>query len=354
MSRLNANKLNNRTTYRETTRNKQERQYSGGRKTSHYTRYKTSKKGKGVGTAGEAELGIFHGGVRTSDGVCLRAGKEVLHKGDRIIGRFAMKDRLVRVAKDVEENTERVAGLGGDKARGGKVALDCLVGTDSITKAEIVLRIIERERRKRNCTTGHTRDKIRRPRPRRRPDSLPGVGGANSVGSANSESTACCTKYTQIRMKSVNSLVYASEAPTGLPRESRRLSGAGKVSIRTGSLSIRKASSLRRKERRWIYRKNGEAERAKNLKARNQTTPVIKTKREETICDIKTPAPDRDEILCFTAIKKDYALPSTVTTLILGFLLCQVQELKEIELGTLDHCLSLDCAGPISRLLQPS
>jgi len=39
-------------------------------------------------------------------------------------------------------------------------------------------------------------------------------------------------------MKSVNSLVYASEAPTGLPRESRRLSGAGKVSIRTGSLSI--------------------------------------------------------------------------------------------------------------------
>lgn len=84
-------------------------------------------------------MGILPRRIRTSDCISLSASEEILHESDRIIGRFAVEDGLVRVTKNVEEDAKRVARLGWDEARRGEVALDCLVGADSITKAEIVL-----------------------------------------------------------------------------------------------------------------------------------------------------------------------------------------------------------------------
>ncbi|KAJ7050863.1 hypothetical protein C8F01DRAFT_1092029 [Mycena amicta] len=69
--------------------------------------------------------------------------------------------------------------------------------------------------------------------------------------------------------------------------------------------------------------------------------------------DINTRIGSR-QILHFILREEDYALPSTLISFIHSFFLRQIQEVKEIELGTLDHRLSFDCVDPISRLLQPS
>ncbi|KAJ7050775.1 hypothetical protein C8F01DRAFT_1092110 [Mycena amicta] len=246
-----------------------------------------------------------------------------------------MEDRLVHVTKNVEENVKRVARLGRNKARRGEVAVDCLMGTDSITEAKD--RTYQGQNKK-TKTVSETR---------------------LATGSRRSE-------LGREHKLWINRLLHKidpdpdeeGEKPGVHVRCADRIANfdEDRKSLDGRHPPDKCAQSRRENIDKVVKRVTGfigrvpKREERKSFKARNQTTQNLARRN-----DVRHKCRNRIATnSAFIPRKEDYALPSTVTSFVHSFILRQSQELKEIELGTLDHRLSFDRVNPISRLSQPS